>query len=183
MKFLVRLNHKLVNFETFSGFFFSHGYHVVQISIFCTQTGRMCNGWKFPVAKCTELALYSLVLHVQISRISGLSLKPRTIFKICSQFSENAFFFFFLRSGAPRCSHPRPAPHEKCVFTFFFFTPKTKHYQITTLRLIVPLVSFGTPWPNKQNHKTLHFQNFLNEKFNAASIKITVFKIKSHFTE
>ena len=51
------------------------------------------------------------------------------------------------------------------------------------LRLIVPLVSFGTPWPNKQNHKTLHFQIFLNEKFNAASIKITVFKIKSHFTE
>ena len=49
------------------------------------------------------------------------------------------------------------------------------------LRLIVPLVSFGTPWPNKQNHKTLHFQNFLNEIFNAASIKITVLKIKSHF--
>ena len=54
---------------------------------------------------------------------------------------------------------------------------------ICNLRLIVPLVSFGTPWPNKQNHKTLHFQNFLTEKFNAASIKITVFKIKSHFTE
>ena len=51
------------------------------------------------------------------------------------------------------------------------------------LRLFVPLVSFGTPWPNKQNHKTLHFQNFLNEKFIAASIKITVFKIKSHFSE
>ena len=51
------------------------------------------------------------------------------------------------------------------------------------LRLIVPLVSFGTPWPNKQNHKTLYFQNFLNEKFIAASIKITVFKLKSHFTE
>ena len=39
------------------------------------------------------------------------------------------------------------------------------------------------PWPNKQNHKTLHFQNFLNETFIAASIKITVFKIKSYFTE
>ena len=51
------------------------------------------------------------------------------------------------------------------------------------LRVIVPLVSFGTPWPNKQNHKTLHFQNFLNENFNTASIKITEFKIKSHFTE
>ena len=47
------------------------------------------------------------------------------------------------------------------------------------LRLIVPLVSFGTPWPNK----TLHFQNFLNEIFNAASIKITAFKIKSHFAK
>ena len=51
------------------------------------------------------------------------------------------------------------------------------------LRLIIPLVSFGTPWPNKSNHKTLHFQTFLNEIFNAALIKITVFKIKSHFTE
>ena len=48
-------------------------------------------------------------------------------------------------------------------------------------RLIIPLVSFGTPWPNKKNHKTLHFQNFLNEIFNAVSIKITVFKIKVHF--
>ena len=44
--------------------------------------------------------------------------------------------------------------------------------------LIVPLVSFGTHWPNKSNHKTLHFQNFRN----AESLKITVFKIKSHFT-
>ena len=51
------------------------------------------------------------------------------------------------------------------------------------LRLIVPLVSFGTPWPNKWNDKTLHFQIFLNEIFNAASIKITVFNIKSQFTE
>ena len=46
---------------------------------------------------------------------------------------------------------------------------KNKH-----LRLIIPLVSFGTPWPNKSNHKTLHFQNFLNEIFNVASIKITI---------
>ena len=51
------------------------------------------------------------------------------------------------------------------------------------LRLIVPLVSFGTPWPNKYNHKTLHFHNFLSEIFNAALIKVTVFKIKSHSTE
>ena len=51
------------------------------------------------------------------------------------------------------------------------------------LRLIIPLTSFGTPWPNKLNHKTLHFQNFLNEIFDTASIKITVFKIKTHFTE
>ena len=50
-------------------------------------------------------------------------------------------------------------------------------------RLIIPLVSFGTPWPNKLNHKISHFQTFLNEIFNAASIKITVFKTKSHFTE
>ena len=60
-----------------------------------------------------------------------------------------------------------------------FVTPRRP----PVFRLIVPLVSFGTPWPNKQNHKTLHFQNFLNEKFIAASIKITVFKIKAHFTE
>ena len=53
----------------------------------------------------------------------------------------------------------------------------------TNLRLVVPLVSFGTPWPNKLNHKTLHFHNFLSEIFNAASIKVTVFKIKSNFTE
>ena len=52
-----------------------------------------------------------------------------------------------------------------------------------SLRLIVPLVSFGTPWPNKQNHKTLHFHNFLSEICNAGSIKVSVFKIKSHFTE
>ena len=51
------------------------------------------------------------------------------------------------------------------------------------LRLIIPLVSLGTPWPNKWNHKTLHFESFLNEIFNAASIKITVFKVKTHFTE
>ena len=49
MKFLVRLNHKLVSFETFSGFFFFfffffHGYRVIQISNFCTQTGSMRNG-------------------------------------------------------------------------------------------------------------------------------------------
>ena len=54
---------------------------------------------------------------------------------------------------------------------------------IRCLRLILPLVSFGTPLPSKENHNTLHFQNFLNEIFNAASIKITVFKIKTHFTE
>ena len=51
-----------------------------------------------------------------------------------------------------------------------------------SLRLIIPLVSFGTPRPNKQYHNILHFQTFLNEIFNVAWIKITVFKIKSQFT-
>ena len=68
-----------------------------------------------------------------------------------------------------QCGNPEKGPYKDSPYIH--------------LRLIVPLVSFGTPWPNKQNHKTLHFQTFLNEKINAASIKITVFKIKSHFTE
>ena len=68
-------------------------------------------------------------------------------------------------------------------YMYLYFLVKPIFFSQYFLRLIVPLVSFGTPWPNKQNHKTLHFQNFLNEKFNAASIKITIFKIKSHFTE
>ena len=38
-------------------------------------------------------------------------------------------------------------------------------------RLIIPLVTFGTPWPSKLNHTTLHFQNFLNEIFNTALMK------------
>ena len=76
-KFLVRLNHKLVSFVTFS-----HGYRVIQISNFCTQTGSVRNGWKFPVAKYTELALYIVEVHVHKRRISCLSLTSRTIFKI-----------------------------------------------------------------------------------------------------
>ena len=32
---------------------------------------------------------------------------------------------------------------------------------------------------NKYNHKTLHFRNFLHEIFNAMSIKITVYKMKT----
>ena len=38
-------------------FFFSHNYRVIEISKFCIQTGSVQNGWKFPVAKWTELAL------------------------------------------------------------------------------------------------------------------------------
>ena len=56
VKFLVCMNHKLVSLLTLLGFF-SHGYRVIQISKFCTQTGSVRNGWNFPFAKWTELAL------------------------------------------------------------------------------------------------------------------------------
>ena len=58
--------------------------------------------------------------------------------------------------------------------------PQTRIW-IPSLRFIIPLVSFGTPRPNKKIIK--YFQNFLNKIFNVAAIKITVFKINSHFTE
>ena len=94
------MNHKSVSFETFSSLFFSHGYRVIQISNFCTQTGSVRNGWKFPVAKWTELAPCALRPN---RRISGLSFKPRTFFlKICSQFSENTMFEKFVKILFPQ---------------------------------------------------------------------------------
>ena len=87
------------------------------------------------------------------------------------------------RWGRDRNNVLRPTPGDPWGVEQQHWNTGGKESHPIYLRFIVPLVSFGTPWPNKQNHKTLHFQNFLNEKFNAASIKITVFKIKSHFTE
>ena len=49
------------------------------------------NGWKFPVAKWTELVGYGLVVNVQKDACFGLSLTLIcTIFKICSQFLKIA---------------------------------------------------------------------------------------------
>ena len=62
MNFLALLNHKLGSSETFSGFVFSHEYHVIELSKFCLQTESVQNGCKFLVAKWTELALYEMAL-------------------------------------------------------------------------------------------------------------------------
>ena len=83
------------------------------------------------------------MVHVQKETCFGLSLTPRTIFKICSHFSKNAIFekfvkflspqkfqlFSVFQSGAPRCSHARSELIEilvkegffpkACIFTFF----------------------------------------------------------------
>ena len=99
--------------------------------VFCIQTGSVQNGWKFLVTKWTELALYrySLVVHVQKETCFGLSFTHRTIFKICSHFSENAIIekfmkFCFLRnfnvlgvfqSGASRCLHASNEMMENLV--------------------------------------------------------------------
>ena len=50
-KFLALLNHELLSSGTFSGILFSHGYSVIEISEFCSQTRSVRNGWKFPAAK------------------------------------------------------------------------------------------------------------------------------------
>ena len=102
---------------------------------------------------------------------SSLRVFVQNLFTMFFNVNMRMFCFSFYMTDFLNCVQSGGQGHRKKVG------------QNASLRLIVPLVSFGTPWPNKQNHKTLHFQNFLNEKFIAASIKITVFKIKSHFTE
>ena len=65
--------------------------------IVCIQTGSVWNGWKFAVAKWTELIScsvgYSLVVHVQKGACFGLSLTLCTIFKICRHFFGNGDFW------------------------------------------------------------------------------------------
>ena len=56
-KFLVRLHRKLLSSVNFLEYFFYHGYGVIQISNFSTQTGSVQNVWKFLVAEWTELTL------------------------------------------------------------------------------------------------------------------------------
>ena len=63
-EFSVLLNHQSRLLITFSGisFFFSHEYRVIEIFNVCIQTGSVRKGWKFSVAKWTELALYGIAL-------------------------------------------------------------------------------------------------------------------------
>ena len=93
------------------------------------------------------------MINVQNDACFGLSLTLCTSFKICSQFSKiaifekvvkipflkkNVNFFNVFQCRALICSHNEFVENlvndktflKKCVFTFF--TPKTKHYQITT---------------------------------------------------
>ena len=95
----VRQNDQSYNFENiFREQFFCHEYRVkflfLFIFIFCIQTGSVENGWKFLVAKWTELALYrfSLVVHFEKEACFSLILTHRAIFKICTHFSGNTIF-------------------------------------------------------------------------------------------
>ena len=93
------------------------------------------------------------MVNVQNDAWFGLSLTFCTIFKIRSQFSENYYFlenckhsdssicqyFECFQSGAPSCSHAHSELVENLVKEMCFlkkcvFTPKAKHYQITSLR-------------------------------------------------
>ena len=106
------------NFKLFSSFessikafdnisvdiFFLMSIVLLKCLMFCIQTESVRNGWKFLVAKWTELALYRYihVAHVPKEICIGLSLTHRTTFKICSHFSENAIFEKFVKILFPQ---------------------------------------------------------------------------------
>ena len=85
-------------------FFFSHGYRVIQISKLCTQTGSVRSGWKVPVAKWAELALYGIALCFKSKKKKKHFWSQIEAQKFC--FLSNFNFVSVFQSGAPRCSHP-----------------------------------------------------------------------------